>query len=117
MALGSWPVSVELPVQWGEMDDFGHVNNAVFLRWFESARIAYFQHLWPEHVGTLGKYGRMGLPQLQQLAAQSQGDDAPADPEQVEAWAHCLVDAERKCFLAVAVHRSVRRLLLINLGV
>ena len=48
MALGSWPVSVELPVQWGEMDDFGHVNNAVFLRWFESARIAYFQHLWSE---------------------------------------------------------------------
>ena len=72
---------------------------------------------WPEHVGTLGKYGRMGLPQLQRLAAQAQGGDVPADPEQVEAWAHRLVDAGRKCFLAVAVHRSVRRLLLINLGV
>ena len=72
---------------------------------------------WPEHVGTLGKYGRMGLPQLQQLAAQAQEDDAPLAPEQVEAWARSLVDAEQKCFLAVAVHRSVRRLLLINLGV
>ena len=72
---------------------------------------------WPEHVGTLGKYGRMGLPQLQQLAAQAQEDDAPLAPEQVEAWARSLVDAEQKCFLAVAVHRGVRRFLLINLGV
>ncbi len=42
-ALGKWPVTVELPVQWGDMDAFGHVNNAVYLRWFESARIAYFE--------------------------------------------------------------------------
>jgi acyl-CoA thioester hydrolase len=42
-ALGRWPVTVELPVQWGEMDAFGHVNNVVYLRWFESARIAYFE--------------------------------------------------------------------------
>jgi acyl-CoA thioester hydrolase len=38
-----WPVTVELPVQWGDMDSFGHVNNVVYLRWFESARIAYFE--------------------------------------------------------------------------
>src|SRR5579859_1999028 len=25
------------------MDAFGHVNNVVYLRWFESARIAYFE--------------------------------------------------------------------------
>ncbi len=37
-ALGKWPVTVELPVQWGDMDAFGHVNNAVYLRWFESRR-------------------------------------------------------------------------------
>jgi acyl-CoA thioester hydrolase len=37
-----FPVSLTLPVQWGEMDAFGHVNNTVYLRWFESARIAYF---------------------------------------------------------------------------
>lgn len=29
-------------VQWGEMDAFGHVNNAVYFRYFESARIRYF---------------------------------------------------------------------------
>lgn len=38
-----WPVSIELPVVWGEMDAFQHVNNVVYLRWFESARIAYFE--------------------------------------------------------------------------
>jgi acyl-CoA thioester hydrolase len=37
-----YPVRVTQPVAWGEMDAFGHVNNAVYLRWFESARIAYF---------------------------------------------------------------------------
>ncbi len=37
-----WPVEVQLPVQWGDMDAFQHVNNTVYLRWFESARIAYF---------------------------------------------------------------------------
>jgi acyl-CoA thioester hydrolase len=38
-----FPVTIELPVQWGEMDAFGHVNNVTYLRWFESARIAYFE--------------------------------------------------------------------------
>lgn len=35
------PVSISLPIQWGDQDAFGHVNNIHFLRWFESARIAY----------------------------------------------------------------------------
>ena len=29
-----YPVAVELPVVWGEMDAFGHVNNIVFFRYF-----------------------------------------------------------------------------------
>ena len=40
--LGRFPVKLVLPVQWGEMDAFHHVNNVHYLRWFESARIAYF---------------------------------------------------------------------------
>jgi len=39
---GKFPVSLEIPVAWGDMDSFGHVNNVIFLRWCESARIAYF---------------------------------------------------------------------------
>ncbi len=35
------PVVIALPVQWGDQDAFGHVNNTVYFRWFESSRIAY----------------------------------------------------------------------------
>jgi acyl-CoA thioester hydrolase len=43
--LGRFPVSVEIPVAWGDMDAYAHVNNAVYLRWFETGRIAYFERL------------------------------------------------------------------------
>ncbi|HEX6923907.1 MAG TPA: thioesterase family protein [Longimicrobiaceae bacterium] len=37
--LEGFPVRVEVPVAWGEMDAFGHVNNVVYFRYFENARI------------------------------------------------------------------------------
>ncbi len=40
-----YPVVVELPVAWGEMDALRHVNNIVYFRYFESARMAYFTQL------------------------------------------------------------------------
>jgi acyl-CoA thioester hydrolase len=40
--LGHWPLTIEIPVAWGEMDAFRHVNNVAYLRYIESARIAYF---------------------------------------------------------------------------
>src|SRR5204862_2570874 len=40
-----WPVTFSVEVVWAEMDAFGHVNNTVYLRWFESARIHYFEKL------------------------------------------------------------------------
>ena len=33
------------PVHWGEMDSARHVNNLIYLRWCESARIAYFNKI------------------------------------------------------------------------
>jgi acyl-CoA thioester hydrolase len=33
------------PVYWGEMDAFGHLNNMVYYRYAESARIGYLQAL------------------------------------------------------------------------
>ena len=39
------PVVVDIPVAWGEMDALRHVNNIVYFRYFESARIAYFERL------------------------------------------------------------------------
>ncbi len=38
-----YPVIIEFPVHWGEMDAFQHVNNVAYFRYFESARIAYLQ--------------------------------------------------------------------------
>jgi acyl-CoA thioester hydrolase len=41
--LKHYPVVIEFPVAWGEMDAMSHVNNIVYFRYFESARIAYFE--------------------------------------------------------------------------
>jgi len=40
--LRDFPIRIEIPVAWGEMDAFQHVNNVVYFRYFESARITYF---------------------------------------------------------------------------
>lgn len=39
LRLGQYATITMLPVQWGDQDGFGHVNNVVFFRWYESARI------------------------------------------------------------------------------
>jgi len=43
--LEGFPVVVDTPVAWGDMDYFRHVNNIVFFRYFESARIAYLERI------------------------------------------------------------------------
>jgi acyl-CoA thioester hydrolase len=44
-ALAEFPATIRLPVQWGDQDAFGHVNNTVYFRWFESARIKYLEQI------------------------------------------------------------------------
>lgn len=56
--LDEHPVVVSFPLHWGEMDALGHVNNARFFTWFESARIALFTRLGvrpsqPSNVGPI----------------------------------------------------------------
>jgi acyl-CoA thioester hydrolase len=43
--LAGFHTITSLPVQWGDMDAFGHVNNVVYIRWFESARIDLLESL------------------------------------------------------------------------
>jgi acyl-CoA thioester hydrolase len=43
--LAGFPVIVEQVVVWGEMDSFRHVNNVVYFRYFENARLEYFRRL------------------------------------------------------------------------
>ena len=35
--------AIEIPIAWGEMDALGHVNNVVFFRYIESARIDFLR--------------------------------------------------------------------------
>jgi len=37
--MSTFPVVITLPVLWSDMDALGHVNNARYFTWFESARI------------------------------------------------------------------------------
>lgn len=41
--LQQYPVVTEIPVAWGEMDALNHVNNVVYFRYFETARLDYFK--------------------------------------------------------------------------
>ncbi|MBT8350169.1 MAG: acyl-CoA thioesterase [Deltaproteobacteria bacterium] len=41
----TYPVAIETPIAWGDMDAFQHVNNIVYFKHFESARIAYFEKI------------------------------------------------------------------------
>lgn len=43
--LNGFAVQTELKVQWGDMDAAQHVNNLAYLKWFETARVDYFNHL------------------------------------------------------------------------
>jgi len=46
---------LDLPVRWGEMDALGHVNNAVYFRWFEQVRIAWYESLGYAPLGGAGE--------------------------------------------------------------
>jgi acyl-CoA thioester hydrolase len=49
-------VSIEVPVAWGDQDAFGHLNNVVYLRYFESARMHYL-----ERIGVLRSHEQRGI--------------------------------------------------------
>lgn len=52
-----FPIQIKFPIAWGDMDAFGHVNNVVYFRWFESARMAYFEKIRLEPTKALAGVG------------------------------------------------------------
>ena len=70
--LAEFPIVIAQPVQWGDQDSMGHVNNVVFFRWCESARIEYF--------------GRIGMPGKR---AGGQGERAGGQGEFILASIRC----------------------------
>jgi acyl-CoA thioester hydrolase len=47
--LPDYHVVISLPVQWGDQDLNAHVNNVIFFRWLESARVEYLNRLGMAH--------------------------------------------------------------------
>jgi acyl-CoA thioester hydrolase len=43
--LEDYPVVIDIVARWGDMDALGHVNNILYLQYFETARIEYLLRL------------------------------------------------------------------------
>lgn len=44
---GKFVYSIVIPIRWYDMDAFGHVNNSVYLTYFEQARISWWKTITP----------------------------------------------------------------------
>ncbi len=38
-------LTTRMPVRWGDMDYYGHVNNTVYFRYFEQARVEWIENM------------------------------------------------------------------------
>jgi acyl-CoA thioester hydrolase len=56
MVMDEYPVQVRFPVAWGQLDAFGHLNNTVYFRFFEDARVEAFRR-----IGVLDHMDRTGI--------------------------------------------------------
>jgi acyl-CoA thioester hydrolase len=45
VSLDDFNITVEIPIAWGDMDSFKHVNNTKVFKYFETARIKYFEEI------------------------------------------------------------------------
>lgn len=41
----SYPVKLNIRIDWSELDLFGHVNNLEFLKYVQAARVSYWEHI------------------------------------------------------------------------
>jgi acyl-CoA thioester hydrolase len=37
--------TARIPVRWGDMDSYGHVNNIIYMQYLEEARVAWFERV------------------------------------------------------------------------
>ncbi|WP_372870592.1 acyl-CoA thioesterase [Shewanella sp.] len=71
-----------IPVAWGEMDALQHVNNVAYFRYFETARIDFFNRYFP-----LDKMYRQGLgPVISENKARYKRPVTYPDTLQVGVW-------------------------------
>jgi acyl-CoA thioester hydrolase len=48
-------LEMSIPLRWGDMDSFGHVNNTVYFRFMEEVRICWFRELPLTSAGVEGQ--------------------------------------------------------------
>lgn len=58
---GDYRWALHLAVRWDDMDSLGHVNNARYMTYAEAARLAYFEPLMGEELGSRNVGGGMIL--------------------------------------------------------
>ena len=92
-----YPIIVEQPVIWGDMDAFEHVNNTVYFRYFEDARMAYF-----EKTGIIKHKNETGIGPI--LASTQCQFRAPVSyPDQLKVGATIEELAEKRFLMKYAV--------------
>ena len=52
MPEGKLLYQLSLPIRWGDMDALGHVNNIMYFRYFEQARLNWYESLGCTALGT-----------------------------------------------------------------
>ena len=45
LTLADFNITTSFPTHWGDMDSARHVNNLIYLRWAETARVVYFREM------------------------------------------------------------------------
>ncbi len=82
-----YPTIISQTVEWGDMDAAQHVNNTVYLRYFENARIAFFNQ-----IGFMDFMGEAGIgPILAEVTCQYK---APLTfPDNIQIAARILPDS------------------------
>jgi acyl-CoA thioester hydrolase len=41
--LKDFKIKVQMPVEWGDIDVYGHINNVTYFRYFQEARVEYYE--------------------------------------------------------------------------
>lgn len=92
-----FPLVLEQDVIWGDLDAFGHVNNTVYFRYFEDARIAYL-----DKIGFRDEKGVSGLGPI--LATAHCNFRLPLEyPDHIHIGARAMILSPRKFDMEFAV--------------
>jgi acyl-CoA thioester hydrolase len=54
--LKDFVIKTKFPIDWGDMDAMQHINNVVFLKYFENSRIQYYEAIGLSYSTNLGDF-------------------------------------------------------------